>query len=391
MRSSKIPWPRDREAILAPTSLGIQSRIRGTLLNFKPLLHTTKTISLLLRHLHIVSSIFTLHLFGAALFATPTVSVSGENILLDSEPVKILGLRCSNALISDETTNDLIDALDAYQSYGLNLISVFMMGSRFGDVKGYLPNGEMDSVYRDRLERILKATQERGMMTIVGCLYWSTSKAKEDLTHWTQEDAEQAIANTASWLGKKGFHHVILDPDNEGMATRAMNWRAESFIRAAKATNPDLVVANNTRQDPPNEDLNMHFGKPEPGKPWFDSEATPKNAPGNYWGAYSKENHQSDETYYNYSRIGRYTEEMKAYQIEHTRIGMELYNGHVLASTWIQCSPNEGIDGPFTNPGGHSMLGENADKQADWNQDIDTIHPDAGIRWWLDYVKEHFK
>ena len=78
----------------------------------------------------------------------------------------------------------------------------------------------------------------------------------------------------------------------------------------------------------------MHISKPEPGKPRFDSEATPKNSPGNYWGRYSKETHQSDETYYKYSRIGTCTEEMKTYQVEHILIGMELYNERVVAKTY---------------------------------------------------------
>ena len=82
----------------------------------------------------------------------------------------------------------------------------------------------MDPVYRNRLERILRATEKRQMMMIVGCLYRSTSKAKEDLSDWTQRDADQAIANTARCLGENEFHYVILDPDNEGMATRAMIW-----------------------------------------------------------------------------------------------------------------------------------------------------------------------
>ena len=168
------------------------------------------------------SSIFTIHLFGAALFATPTVSIDGDQILLDGEPVKTIRLRCSNKLISESTTEGLISSLDTYQSYGLNLDSVFIMGSCFADVKGDLPDGEMDPVYRNRLKRILSATEKRQVMMIVGCLYWSTSKAKEDLSHWTQRDADQAIANTARWLGENEFHYVILNPDNEGMATRAM-------------------------------------------------------------------------------------------------------------------------------------------------------------------------
>jgi hypothetical protein len=333
---------------------------------------------------------FFLSFTAVALADHPRIEIQGDQITFNGAPVKVLGLRCSNALMSDQTTNELIASLDLYQSFGINLVSVFVMGSRFGDVKGYLPDGTMNSVYQKRLERILEATRSKKMMMIVGCLYWSTSAAKEELEGWTQTDADTAIANTARWLGEKGYYHVILDPDNEGMATRAMKWEAESMIRSAKQTNPDLVVANNTKQDPPNEDLNMHFGNPESGKPWFDSEATPKNAPGGYWNRFSKETTQQDETYYNYSRIGRYTLEMKKDQLNQTREGMEKYNGHVLASTWLQCAGTEGVQGPFTKPGGYSNLGSNKDIHAAWNKDLDSIHPDAGILWWLEFIRKNY-
>jgi len=318
------------------------------------------------------------------------LTVRGDEIMLNGQTIKVIGLRCSNALISDTTTNDLIGALDLYRSYGVNTVSVFLMGSRFGDVKGYRPDSSFNPIYRDRLERILRATDERGMVTIVGCLYWSTSKAKEDLSAWTQTEANRAVSNTARWLGEKGFAHVILDPDNEGMAVRAMDWKVESLIAAAKTANPNLVVANNTKQDPPNEDLNMHFGEPEKGKPWLDSEATPANAPGGYWGRFSKQTHQADKAYYNYSRIGRYTAEMKADQLRQTRDELERFNGYVLASTWLQCGPAQGVGGPFTQPGGRSNLGSATDEPAAWNTDIDTIDPEAGILWWLEFLRETY-
>jgi len=68
----------------------------------------------------------------------------------------------------------------------------------------------------------------------------------------------------------------------------------------------------------------------------------------------------------------------------------ERYNGYVFASTWLQCGPAQGIDGPFTKPGGRSHLGSNSDAQAAWNTDIDTLHPDAGMLWWLEFVKETY-
>lgn len=163
------------------------------------------------------------------------LAVSGPLLALNDQAVKIVGLRCSNALISDGTTNDLVAALDLYRSYGVNTVSVFVMGSRFGDVQGYLPDGSLNPVYRDRLERILRATDERGMMMIVGCLYWGTSTAKRDLSEWTKDDANTAVSNTARWLGQMGFAHVILDPDNEGMAVKTMGWKVKALIQASFA------------------------------------------------------------------------------------------------------------------------------------------------------------
>lgn len=315
------------------------------------------------------------------------VTISADRILLNGHPVKLIGLRCSNALISDATTDDLIDALDFYCSYGINTVSVYLMGSRFGDVKGYLPDGTLAPAYQERLERLLQATDQRRMVVIVGCLYWGTSAAKDGLSNWTQADADRAVANTAEWLRDGEFAHVILDPDNEGMAVRAMNWQVESMIAAAKRANSALPVANNTRQDPPNEDLNIHFGKRESGKPWLDSEATPKNGPGGYWGRFSKQSHQANSDFYNYSRIGRYTREMKQEQLSETKSQIKQFNGYVLASTWLQCGPDGHVGGPFTHPGGPSDLGSNDNEQAAWNIDIDQIHPQAGIRWWLEFVK----
>lgn len=74
---------------------------------------------------------------------------------------------------------------------------------------------------------------------------------------------------------------------------------------------------------------------------------------------------------------------MKEAQLAQTRDGMEKHNGVMLASTWLQCAPGEGVDGPFMKPGGHSNI-------QDVDADIDTLHPDAGILWWLEYVRDRY-
>jgi hypothetical protein len=316
--------------------------------------------------------------------------IDGTRLLLNGQAFKVIGLRCSNALISDVTTQTLIDSLDLYNAYGVNTVSVFFMGSRFGDVKGYRPDASLDPVHTRRMARIIEAADKRGMVVIVGCLYWSTSQAKEALGHWTQVEANRAVANTVQWLKANDYRNVFVDPDNEGMAGRANNWRTEALIAAAHAVDRSIMVANNTRQKASNSDLNTHFGPKEKTKPWLDSEATPDKAPGGYWSRFSKETHQADKTYYNYSRIGRYSAEMKENQLRTTRQHMSEYNGYVLASTWLQCGPMQGVNGPFTRVGGRSNLGADSDKRAAWNTHIDRLHPDAGIRWWLEFVKETY-
>lgn len=319
------------------------------------------------------------------------LTIRGDQLFHNGEPVKLVGLRCANALISDASTDSLIAKLNLYKSFGLNTVSVYLMGSRFGDVQGYLPSSSINPDHRERMERILNATRDRGMFMIVGCLYWGNSSAKKNLQGWTQQDAEKALTNTAAWLKDKGYNHIIVDPDNEGMAVLTKGWSIEALIQAAKDVYPELLLANNSPQNPRNEDLNIHLAKKEAGKPYLDTESTPKtNFSKGYWGAFSKAEHFQDSLYYNYSRIGRYTKEMKKDQLAKTKEAMKTDSGILLASTWLQCGPAEGVGGPFTHPGGASKMGSEQNLYGEWNTDVDQVHPEAGILWWLEYVGQNY-
>ncbi|HUV13790.1 MAG TPA: hypothetical protein VMY18_09095 [Acidobacteriota bacterium] len=313
-------------------------------------------------------------------------SVAGDQVLLNGKTFKVLGLRCSNALTSDVTTQQLIDHLQVYKSYGINTVSAFFMGSRFGDVKGFEVDGSLNPIYAARMGRIIEAADRLGMVVLVGCLYWSTSRAKEDLVDvWGQDDANRAVANTVRWLTDNEYHNVFVDVDNEGMAHDQMDWSIAAMIEAAHGVDPSIMVAYNDGDPvPSNADLCIHHSPKVKGKPWLESEGTPKNAAGGYWGEFSKEAHRATGgSYYNYSRIGRYTVEMKQDDCRQTDENVRNFNGHMLASTWLQCAPNESVGGPFVKPRGHSNI-------EDVDADIDELHPDAGILWWLEYVKARY-
>jgi hypothetical protein len=237
------------------------------------------------------------------------------------------------------------------------------MGNRFGDVVGYREDGSLDPVYAARFESIIEAADERAMVVLVGCLYWGDSKAKWE--SWTQTEANSAVYHTVDWLRERDYRNVFLDVDNEGMALRGAGFDNRQLVRAGKVADPTCVIATNFKGDPPPEaDLAIHFSNRAPGKPYIETEGSPRGVPGGggYWGPYSNLRDGS----YNYVHIGQYTPEMKASQIAIAREHFERGEGYMLASTWLQCPP----PGPYQRPGGEGSPG------------------DPGIRWWLEWLRD---
>lgn len=283
-------------------------------------------------------------------------SVDGNKTYLNSEEFLSIGLRCSNALISDKTTNDLIKNLDVYKSYGVNTISVFFMGSRFGDVKGYNQDASLNPVYTKRMAKIIEACDKRKMVVLVGCLYWGGSKGKWE--SWTQEEANLAVENTIKWLSENNLRNVFVDPDNEGMAHRNKGFDIEEMIAAGKKVDSKIMIGFNSRGLPPtNADLALHFADKPSYKHYIESEGTPPE----YWGEYSKE-----KDLYGYINVGIYTEGKKHKQLKATDKHLKNGMGYIFASTWLQNVP------PNANPGG------------------DGTPANPGIKWWLEYIKKNY-
>lgn len=300
------------------------------------------------------------------------ITVDGKQTLLNGKPILLRGLRCSNGLYSEEVTDELIANLPIYADHGLNVISVFFMGNRYGNVKGYQEDASLDPVYANRMERIINAADDLGMVVIVGCLYWEDSDAKWG--SWTQTEANLAVANTADWIKKHKFENVIIDVDNEGMAGARAGFDMRELIIAAKATGVTCPVASNYIGPAPDEaDICLHFSHFHADKPYVESEGTPENAPGAYWIRFSKESSKLGNygtcDYFNYINIGIYTTEMKEDQIKRSNAHFDRGDGYMLASTWLQAAAPHG---PNHHPGGNGSV------------------DNPGIAWWLDYTKERF-
>jgi hypothetical protein len=273
----------------------------------------------------------------------------------------VRGLRCSNALVSEAATNSLIAHLPVFGAYGVNAISVFFMGSRFGDVRGYREDGSLDPVCAARMGRIIEAADARHMVVLVGCLYWGNSTAKWD--HWEQAEANAAVRNTVAWLATHDYRNTFVDVDNEGMALRNKGFDNRELVSAGKKEDPECWIGTNFRGDPPPEaDLALHFANPVPGRPYIETEGSPPGVTGGYWGAYSKR-----MGLYGYLRLGVYTQEMKEAQIAAASRHFDSGQGYMLASTWLQAPPPQG---PHHHPGGEGTPS------------------DPGVRWWLRWLRE---
>ena len=168
-------------------------------------------------------------------------SVEGDKTLVSGQPIICKGLRCSSAAYSDRTTTELIENLPVYREHGVNCISVFFMGNRFTDMKGYREDGSLDPVYSERVGRIIEAADELGIVVLVGCLYWGESKGKYE--SWTQNEANAAIANTLKWLSVHNYRNTFVDVDNEGMGARFGGFDDRELVLAAAKSIRQIAIA----------------------------------------------------------------------------------------------------------------------------------------------------
>jgi hypothetical protein len=284
-------------------------------------------------------------------------SVEGNKTLLNGKEFQAIGLRCSNSLMSEETTNELIAHLDLYKEYGLNTISVYFMGSRYSDVNGFNLDATLKQEYASRMGRIIEACDKREMVVLVGILYWGAQiDALENAYYhsWDQEKVNQVMRNTVLWLKENNYKNVFIDPDNEGMAERGAGFSINEMICEGKKENPDIVIAYNSRgYAAPCADLPIHFGRKVSSMPYIATEETPSD----YWRDYSKEQGLSE-----YINVGIYTDGKKDEQLRRTQQLLDDGHGYLFASTWLQNVP------PNYHPGG----------------DGSSCNP--GMKWWLDFI-----
>jgi hypothetical protein len=156
---------------------------------------------------------------------------------------KLMNLRLAQALFFDEwmreqvfdpvrNTNSVIQALDFYRNHGILMIGVSLQGAqagydkaingidrqgayRFGPLKGsyvsaFLPDGSLKIEWLARLERLLRAADQRGMIVNLTYFFYG-----QDEQFQNTAAIHTAATNITDWLIAHNIRNVIVDVANE--------------------------------------------------------------------------------------------------------------------------------------------------------------------------------
>ena len=156
---------------------------------------------------------------------------------------KLMNVRLANALFLDEwmherpfdpefNTDAVIQALDFYKNHGVLMINVSLQGAQAGYdksvngidrenayrlgpgrgayVSAFQPDGSLKQDWLARLERLLRAADQRGMF--VNLMYFYHGQAGQ---FRSTEAIHNAAVNITDWLIAHDFRNVIVDVANE--------------------------------------------------------------------------------------------------------------------------------------------------------------------------------
>lgn len=119
----------------------------------------------------------------------------------------------------EENTKELVDALQKWYDKGLRAITVGMQGggpcftidSNTIDNNPFYNEGKtIDERYLQRMESIIKAADEIGMIVIVSYFYMAQGRFFAD-----NNQVRNAVIEMSKWIKKIGYQNIIIEVENE--------------------------------------------------------------------------------------------------------------------------------------------------------------------------------
>lgn len=178
------------------------------------------------------------------------VSIDGGRFLINGQPTypgrswkghRIEGMlfnsRMANAIADDENpstrgawsyadgdwdaernTAEFIAALPSYRAHGLLAVCINISGGspqgyswhQPWRICGFTADGTIKPAWAARLEKVIRATDQIGMVVIVGLFY-----GKQSGTFRNESAVKAAVTNTVDWLIEKNATNVLIEIGNE--------------------------------------------------------------------------------------------------------------------------------------------------------------------------------
>lgn len=118
---------------------------------------------------------------------------------------------------ADRNTNEFVAAMDEWYQYGLLAFTLNLQGGSplgYGNRdwinSAYDEEGQLRPAYFERLDKILKRSDELGMVVILGLFYFGQDQYLKD-----EEAVLNATDNAINWLFDKGYRNVLIEVCNE--------------------------------------------------------------------------------------------------------------------------------------------------------------------------------
>jgi hypothetical protein len=119
---------------------------------------------------------------------------------------------------AERNVSEFIAALPSYKAHGLDAVGINMQGGspqgyswvQPWTITGFEADGTPKTAWLDRLDRIVTACDELGMVVILGLFYWKQTRVFSD-----EAAVCNAVTKTVDWLAQRGARNVLIEIGNE--------------------------------------------------------------------------------------------------------------------------------------------------------------------------------
>lgn len=143
---------------------------------------------------------------------TREFEIRDDRAFLGGQPFEMWGIRSGNALYDDAVAERHVRALDTMAAHGVNAIGVYIQGSNAGypdpdaGHDGFERDGRLKPAFADRLERLVREADRRGMVIMVGLM-----SPRKDQDLYGEAAIQKAVEETAGFLEERKLRNVFVD------------------------------------------------------------------------------------------------------------------------------------------------------------------------------------